>query len=154
MTLVKVNPKYRRRSFFPHNFDHLFNDLINHSFGGSLDEHFVSKRPAVNVITNADNYQLEVAVPGLRKEDIDLQVEKQVLTISAVKKETTEDTTTEAGVKYSRREFDYATFKRTFHLNDTIDVNQINASYQDGVLLVTLPKKEEAIEKSRAIEIA
>lgn len=156
MTFLKVNPKRRRRSrsFFPHNFDHLFTDLMNHSFSELVDEQFVSKRPAVNVITNADSFLLEIAVPGLNKGDIDLQVEKEVLTISARKNEVEETTEKEAPVKYSRREFDYTSFKRTFHLNETIDAEKISANYEQGILLVTLPKKEAAKETKRAIEIS
>ncbi|MEM9821864.1 MAG: Hsp20/alpha crystallin family protein [Bacteroidota bacterium] len=153
MKLLKVKPN-SRSSFFSHNLDHFFNDLMNHSFSDIFDEQFVNKRPAANVIASGDGFQLELAIPGLTKADIDLKIEKEVLTISAIKKADQPAEETKGKVKYSRREFDYTSFKRTFHLNETIDIAKISAVYENGVLLIQLPKKEEAVEKSRAIEIA
>ena len=153
MKLVKVNPRLQR-SFFSSNLDHFFNDFFNHGFSDRLEERSVSKRPATNVITNEDSFQLEIALPGLNKEDIDLQIEKDILTISAQTKSEKEGEEVVDKVKYSRKEFDFTSFKRTFHLDETIDTSKVGASYENGVLLITLPKKEEVIEKSRAIEIA
>jgi Molecular chaperone (small heat shock protein) len=153
MKFLKVKPN-SRTSFFSNNLDHIFNDLMNHSFSEIFDEKFVTKRPAANVLAKGDSFQLELAVPGLRKEDIDLKVEKDVLIISAIKKEDKSTEENKEEVKYRRQEFDYTSFKRTFHLNETIDTTKISAAYENGILVITLPKKEEVIKKSRAIDIA
>ncbi len=90
-----------------------------------------------------------MAAPGLNKEDFNISVEKNTLTINANKEANTEE-----GNKYRRKEFSYLSFHRTFHLPNTIDSNAITAKYENGILQLTLSKKEEAKEKpARNIEI-
>ncbi|WP_299391209.1 Hsp20/alpha crystallin family protein [uncultured Gelidibacter sp.] len=99
--------------------------------------------PAVNIKENAEEFFLEIAVPGMKKSDFNIDVDNKVLSISSERKEENE-------VKeetYTRREFGYASFKRTFTLPDTIESDNISAKYTDGILTVHLPKKEEAKEK-------
>ena len=106
--------------------------------------------PAVNIIENKNNFELELAIPGRNKEDFKIEIEKNILSISAETKSESEITES----KYTRREFAYTSFKRVFTLPDHIDNDQINASYENGVLKLTLPIKEEALPKpKRAIEI-
>ena len=154
MLFTKVNPR-RRHSSFPLVFDGLIKDVMNTSFGDLLDEQFAKTKPAVNVIQDADGYHLEVAVPGLKKSDIELNVEKDILTISAKKTEEKAEDKSDSKIKYTRREFNYADFKRSFHLNETIDTKRISAAYNEGVLNVSLPKKEEVKEEEtvRTVEI-
>ncbi len=104
--------------------------------------------PAVNVLETEDAFQIELAAPGLKKEDFKVNIHENTLIISTEK-------TTETTGKYTRREFNFSTFKRSFTLPKTVDGEQIVATYTDGVLGLTLPKKEEAKPKEpRSIEIA
>ena len=105
--------------------------------------------PAANILETGDLFRLELAVPGLEKKDFDINVEKQVLTISA-----NHEVATVEGETVRRREFGTVNFKRSWRLPETIDSAAIEARYEAGILQVVLPKKEEAKEKpARNIEI-
>lgn len=94
---------------------------------------------------------IELAVPGLKKSDFKLDLDNQVLTISTESKEENEH----KEENYTRREFGYSAFKRTFTLPDSVNDEKINANYTDGILSVLLPKKEEAKQKPvRSIKIS
>ena len=139
MTFVNVNPR-RRRNTSVSPFFNLFNDVMTKS-SREFEKNLFKTRPAVNVIEGKDDFRLEIAAPGLKKPDFDINVEKDILTISAkVEKDKTE------GFKYSRKEFDYKEFKRTFHLPKTIDTSKIEAKFENGILNLILTKKEEAKE--------
>jgi HSP20 family protein len=131
-------------------------NLVNTFFNKDLmDELFapahIGSAPAVNVAESAEGYRIEVAAPGLQKSDFKLNLDHKRLTISAQKENKAE----EKNEKYTRREFSYASFQRTFSLPTTVDGEKINATYVDGVLLVELPKREEAkVKPARTIEIA
>ncbi|WP_191859535.1 Hsp20/alpha crystallin family protein [Hanstruepera ponticola] len=107
--------------------------------------------PAVNIKEDNENYFLEVAVPGMKKDDFDLEIDNDILSISAETKsenETKQDT-------YTRREFGYASFKRTFTLPDTVETDKIKAKYEDGILNIHIPKREEAKRKpAKRIDIS
>jgi len=149
--LAKVNQRRKHNGFFPGHFDALFNDIINKGFGEVTRNQFTHKGPAVNVIELEDKFELEIAVPGLKKEDITLKVEDETLIISATKEEQTEETTN----NYTRREFDFSNFTRSFQLNETIDVENIQANFADGILNIVLPKLVEATkDNNRVIDIA
>ena len=139
MTFVNVNPR-RRRSHVVNPFFNLVNDVLTKS-AGEIEKNVVKSRPAVNVIEGKEDFRLEIAAPGLKKSDFEIHLEKDVLTISAkVENEKVE------GIKYARKEFDYRDFKRTFHLPKTINISKIDAKFEDGILYLTLAKKEEAKE--------
>ncbi|REA59318.1 Hsp20/alpha crystallin family protein [Dyadobacter luteus] len=122
----------------------LFNELYNPVFSGSV--------PAVNVLEGVEGFKIEVAAPGLGKADFKLNLDKNQLTISASKEQNVTENENE---KYTRREFKYASFQRTFTLPNTVDGEKIGATYADGILTVSLPKREEAKDKpAREIEIA
>ena len=96
------------------------------------------------------NFKIELAAPGLEKGDFDINVEKDQLTISA-KKETSNEVNDE---KFTRKEFSYSSFKRNFHLPEHVQGDAIEASYENGILAIVLPKKEEAKElPARNIEV-
>ena len=99
--------------------------------------------PAVNIKENKDEYFLEIAVPGMNKSDFNIDVDNKILSISSEKEEQNE--TKEEN--YTRREFGYSSFKRTFTLPDTVESDNIKAQYKNGILSVHLPKREEAKEK-------
>src|SRR5258706_6116214 len=143
MTLVKVNNRP---------FGNLFNDLLNElpvtarSFG---QEFFAF--PQTNIHETSEAYHLELNAPGRSKEDFKIQVEQGLLTISFEKKE---ETAQPEDYKTIRREFEFKSFKRSFSVDDKIDVDGIQAQYENGVLKLLLPKKEESKQSARQITIA
>lgn len=107
--------------------------------------------PAVNIVENNDEYVIEVAAPGLDKKDFKIDLENNQLTISSEKEDRMED----KNEKTIRKEFRYSTFCRTFTLPETVENDKIKAKHKDGILFVTIPKKEVAkIKPARQIEIA
>lgn len=145
MTLVK-----RRESMFPSTWSDLFNDDF---FRGQnlVKSNFTV--PSVNIKETSESYSLELAVPGKKKEDFNIQLDHDLLTISSEdKSESTEENKEE---NYTRREYKYSSFSRSFTLPDAADGEKIVANYKDGVLNVVISKKEEAkIKPTRTIEIS
>lgn len=140
MSIVK-----RQNVLFPS----LVNELLRPDWFGGVDA-YKQYSPAVNVKETDNGFELEMAIPGRKKDDFKIEIDKEVLTISSeINKEENE---TEGN--YTRREFSFSSFKRVFSLPETIDADKINASYEDGILKFVLPKKEEALPKpKRMIEI-
>lgn len=123
--------------------------LIDEFFGRDLMQNFFEDQtgismPAVNVVEDNDNFRIEVAAPGLEKKDFRVDLENNVLTISSEKEENNESK--EEG-RYMRREFSYSSFRRSFSLPASVDAEKIRASHKDGILTLTIPKKEEAKQK-------
>lgn len=109
--------------------------------------------PAVNVVEHQDGFRIEVAAPGLKKDDFKLNLNHNNLIISGYQetKNEEQDKNTE---RYTRREFSYSSFQRTFTLPSSINADQIQAKYVDGVLNIEIPKREEAkVKPPRQIEI-
>lgn len=126
------------------------NEILRPDWFGGIDN-FQSALPPVNVKENEKDFELELAAPGRKKEDFNVEIDNGLMTISAEQK--SEDTRSDEN--YTRREFSYTSFKRSFSLPKTVNADQINASYEDGVLKFVLPKREEALPKpKRLIEIA
>ena len=96
--------------------------------------------PAVNIMENKDDYRISVAAPGLKKNDFNIGVDGNMLTISSEKEESKQ----EKDAKYTRKEYSYSSFSRSFSLPEEVNQEKIEATYEDGVLKVMLPKKEEA----------
>lgn len=97
--------------------------------------------PAVNIRENENEFTVEVAVPGMNKEDFKINVENNILTISSEKTIENED----SNDRYTRKEFSYQSFERSFNLpKDVVENDKITASYKNGELRITIPKKEEA----------
>lgn len=140
MSLVKRNSGLFPSipSFFDDFFTRDLFEWPKSSWGASL--------PAVNIREGDENYEVEVAAPGLTKDDFNIELNNNVLTISS-KKEMKNEEKDEEG-NYTRREFSYTSFERSFTLpQDVVDLEKINASYKDGILHLSLPKKEEAKPK-------
>lgn len=128
--------------------DELFNDDLPQVKNKDFNKGF--SNPLVNIIESDEAYMLDMAVPGFKKADFIIGLENEELSIAAEIK--VEDDKKES---YTRKEFSYASFKRTFLLPETVDEKAINASYTDGILTVSIPKKEEAKPKPpRKIEIS
>lgn len=128
----------------PKALDHMIDNVFNRSISEIMGTDFITTQPSVNILDNQDNYQIALAAPGLTKSDFNIKLDKNELRVSALKaaEELQED------VKYTRREYNYASFNRSFKIDETIDSNSITATYEEGILLITLNKKEEAKENS------
>lgn len=131
----------------------LFNDFFKpwnewFSNGGGLFERTLSI-PAVNITETKDNYQVSLAVPGLKRDDFKIDVEGNMLTISSEKEETKE----EKEKKFTRKEYNYSSFSRSFSLPEGVNQEKIEAKYEDGVLKLVLPRKED-VKKATAKQIA
>lgn len=98
----------------------------------------LNTNPAVNVKESATGFHLEVAAPGLVKENFSVKLDENVLTISA-KKETQADA---EGQNWTRKEFSYSSFERSFKLPETISPEAIQAKYENGILMIEIPKKD------------
>ena len=146
MNIVKVNPVFQGRTF-----TNLMDDVFNRSISDLVGSDFSVTTPSVNITENHDTFTLELAAPGLDKKDFNIFVDKDQLVISASKEVKNEYK--EEG-KWTRKEFNYTTFKRTFHLTDAVDAENINAEYNKGILTLVLPKREEIKAKApKTIEI-
>lgn len=130
-----------------------FDDFTLNDFPSLFSSNFNTgiSLPKVNIKEVADAFIVEMAVPGMKKTDFDIHLDNQILSISAEIKEEHKDD--DEG--YSRREFGYSSFKRSFTLPDSVDDSKINANYNEGILNIHLPKREEAKRKpSRTIKIS
>jgi len=127
-------------------FTDVFDNLINDSF---ISDRLTSRVPAVNIGETEHAFHIELAAPGLKKEDFKINLEKNVLSISVEKK--TEEN--QKDKRFSRKEYSYSSFVRSFTLPDTVDYTQIEAGYEDGVLKIDVAKKEEAKLLTREISV-
>ena len=149
MKIVKRNGNLLNQ--FPTLFDDFLNrDIFNWGLTNFSDTN--TTIPAVNIKETPDNYEVEMAAPGMTKKDFKVQLEGNTLTISSEKATERED---KDEVRYTSREFSYQSFSRTFNLQkDVVDTEYIQAKYEDGVLHLLIPKKEQAKQKQpKLIEI-
>lgn len=128
-------------------------EFFNRDLPSAFSQNFNSgmSLPKVNIRETADEYFVEMAVPGMKKSDFKIELNNQNLLISTEKQEQNEET----GDNYTRKEFGYSSFQRSFSLPESVDDEKIKASYNDGILNVHLPKREEAKQKPpKSIEIS
>ena len=145
MTFVKTNNPLAK------SFDGLMNELFNElpaNFGKTMREDVLGF-PPVNITEKNDYYHLEVAAPGFEKSNFNVKLEGNILTISGEKQAEQKAETD----KVVRREFSAKSFKRTFTLDEKIDATNISAKYENGILHVGLPKKEEVKAVTKDISI-
>lgn len=150
MNLIKRNGS--QSSGFPRLF---FDDIFGRELFNWENNNFSSTSttlPSVNIKETSDSYKVEVAAPGMEKSDFNITLDGNLLTISSAKEheETTQQET------FTRREFSYQSFQRSFELpKNVVDEEHITSRYENGLLLLTVPKKEEAKQKPpRMIEIS
>jgi len=146
MTLVKFHEGKSKSSLLRPGFDDIFESIMNDTF---LSDRMVSRVPAVNIAETDGHYHIELAAPGLKKEDFKVDLDRDVLTISAEH----QNEQAENDKKYNKREYSYTSFVRSFTLPDSADDDHIEAKYHDGVLKINVAKREEARSASRQIEI-
>jgi HSP20 family protein len=149
MTLMKNNA-----NGFPA-FPSLFDDLFSRDLFNWGNNHYSATRttvPSVNIRETADSFEVEMAAPGMEKKDFSITLDGSLLTISSQKQ--SEENDEKDG--YSRREFSYQSFSRNFQLSkDVVKAEDIRARYENGLLLLTIPKQEHARQQApRQIAIA
>lgn len=141
-----------RRGDFTNPYPSLWNKLFDDEFFNMNFSSSGSTLPSVNIKETKDSFVVEVAAPGMRKEDFKIELDNNVMTISSERSETEGDKDKEGN--YTRREFSYQSFQRSFTLPNTVQGENVSAQYKDGVLNIVIPKREEAKQKpSRIIEI-
>jgi HSP20 family protein len=139
-------PTITRRSFGPFVMPRLFDDDFFPAFSGRA-----TSMPAVNIREDEKRFTLELAVPGIDKKDLKIDISEDILTISSESKNESEDNRE----GYKRKEFSYSSFSRSFQIPENVSKEKIDASYRDGVLSVVLPKMEEEKNKiSRQVRIS
>jgi HSP20 family protein len=130
--------------------DNYFNEFFNLPSAWVNPSADITGLPAANVYETKYGYQLELNVPGRNKEDFNINLEKDLLTVSfEAKKENKPE-----GITTVRREFSVKSFKRSFSLDEKIDVTNIQAKYENGILRIELPKKEEVKQEPKQITIS
>ena len=142
MTLVKFNNK-ANNALLP-GFNDVFESIFNDTF---FNDRMVTRVPAVNISESADHYHIELAAPGLKKQDFKISVDDNQLNISVEQQLENNDR------KYNKREYSYSSFVRSFTLPELADQANIEAAYEDGILKIDVAKKEEAKTVSRQIEL-
>ena len=142
--LMKFNPIWKNRDVF-----NVMDEIFNKSLGDFMTTDVVKSQPQINIKETEKAYELEVAAPGLKKEDFKISLDKDHLTISA---EMSTENVEEEG-EYKRREFNYSSFSRSYYLPESIDSEGIKAKYDNGILRIEVPKVEVKEPKGKTIEI-
>ena len=135
--------KYNNNNVFPS----LINDFFNDDFGMNFLNRSHSV-PSVNSVENNDSFEIDLAVPGMKKEDFTIELNDKVLVISSETSNTMEND------KMRLNEFNFSSFQRSFRVPDSVDQDKIKANYKNGILKIKLPKRKESISKpNRVINI-
>lgn len=138
--------------FSPRTVGGMIEDFFNNGFNRILNEDFWNDKASVpvNISENDQAFEMQVIAPGINKEEIKVQVDKNVLTVSFEHKEEQKE---ESAGKVLRHEYKVQSFRRSFTLNDKIDSSRIAAKYDNGILSLTLPKREQADNTPQQITI-
>ncbi|QFG52914.1 Hsp20/alpha crystallin family protein [Chryseobacterium sp.] len=136
----------RRNSFFD---DFITRDLFD--FNRQRFSPSENTLPSVNVLEQKDAFEIHVAAPGIKKENFMIDLERNVLTVSSETRE--EHSEKDESGSFTRREFNYSSFSRSFTLPDNVAPENIEAAYEDGILKITVPKKDVTMENIKSIEI-
>lgn len=141
-------PVMRKRVYTPGYLNnHSNRDMLSNFFSDGADYTV----PAVNIKENENGFTIEVAAPGLNKEDFNIKLEKDILTVSS-EDENKKDENNES---FTRREFTFKSFSRSFSIPETIDQNKIKASHMNGILILELQKLDEAkMKKAKTIKVS
>lgn len=138
MNLVRFNSLAPSKNFF----DEIFNNFLDSEW--DMPKSWAKfNQPLVNLIEEKDAFHIEMAIPGVHKDDVEIKLEKDQLIIKASKEENNE----ENSKNYARKEFYFGSFEKSFYIPETVNREAIDATFKDGILYVELKKKEEAVEK-------
>jgi HSP20 family protein len=137
-----MNLLRKQSPFFPS----LVDEFVNRDWNLELPS-FSTTVPAVNIIEKETEYKIELAVPGMRKDHFEIEMEEGILSISVNQDE---EKTSEKG-KFTRREFSYNSFRRSFTIPESVDPAKIDANYTEGVLFISLPKRKEALPQPKKL---
>ena len=132
--------KYNNNNIFPSLINEFFNDEIGFNFLNR--NHSV---PSVNTIENDDSFEIDLAVPGMKKDDFSIELDNNVLIISS---ETSNNVSNE---KLRLNEFNFSSFQRSFKVPESVNLDKIKGNYKNGILKILLPKKKNSISKSNRI---
>ena len=134
-----------------YNNNNVFPSLINEFFNDDFGMNFLNRShsvPSVNSLENNDSFEIDLAVPGMKKEDFTIELNDKVLVISSETSNTMEND------KMRLNEFNFSSFQRSFSVPDSVDQDKIKANYKNGILKIKLPKRKESISKpNRVINI-
>ena len=134
-----------------YNNNNVFPSLINEFFNDDFGMNFLNRShsvPSVNSVENNDSFEIDLAVPGMKKEDFTIELNDKVLVISS------ETSSTMENDKMRLNEFNFSSFQRSFRVPDSVDQDKIKANYKNGILKIKLPKRKESISKpNRVINI-
>ena len=134
-----------------YNNNNVFPSLINEFFNDDFGMNFLNRShsvPSVNSLENNDSFEIDLAVPGMKKEDFTIELNDKVLVISS------ETSSTMENDKMRLNEFNFSSFQRSFRVPDSVDQDKIKANYKNGILKIKLPKRKESISKpNRVINI-
>ena len=134
-----------------YNNNNVFPSLINEFFNDDFGMNFLNRShsvPSVNSVENNDSFEIDLAVPGMKKEDFTIELNDKVLVISSETSNTMEND------KMRLNEFNFSSFQRSFRVPDSVDQDKIKANYKNGILKIKLPKRKESISKpNRLINI-
>ena len=134
-----------------YNNNNVFPSLINEFFNDDFGMNFINRShsvPSVNSLENNDSFEIDLAVPGMKKEDFTIELNDKVLVISSETSNTIEND------KMRLNEFNFSSFQRSFIVPDSVDQDKIKANYKNGILKIKLPKRKESISKpNRVINI-
>ena len=134
-----------------YNNNNVFPSLINEFFNDDFGMNFLNRShsvPSVNSLENNDSFEIDLAVPGMKKEDFTIELNDKVLVISSETSNTMEND------KMRLNEFNFSSFQRSFRVPDSVDQDKIKANYKNGILKIKLPKRKESISKpNRVINI-
>ena len=148
--MLPMIARFNDQNWFPT----MFNDFFDNDFWMTSNKNNVTA-PAVNVIDQEKEYKVEVAAPGMTKEDFQIKLDNDNNLIIALEKKNKTEEHDNKNHKYLRREFSYSKFQQAFTLPDDVEKNKITARMNDGVLAINIPKKEPAtvVDTSRMIDI-
>lgn len=134
---------FLRDTFFTHSFGHPLNIIKN-----------TTLRPAVEVIQNKENYKVKVQLPGVKKDDIEVELDNDFMTISAMThEEKEEEHEAEHNARYHTSEFRYGKYQRTISFDQPIKTDEAKAAYKDGILCITIPKQKIETSKPKKLTI-
>lgn len=145
-----MNTLMKRNGYSP--VTSLFDDFPSRGLFDWLDAAGIGRNtsqttlPSVNILESGSDFKVEMAVPGMKKEDFKVELDNNTLSIQA-EISTEHEGDNEDSARYARKEFSYQSFRRTFYLPNTVENEKIEATYQDGVLRLIIPKREEAKKK-------